>query len=498
MKLPAELRKEAERIAEIARSYGLDFFETIFEIVSCDEMNELAAYGGFPIRYPHWRFGMSFEKLRKRHRYGLAHIYEMVINNDPCYAYLMETNKMVDHQMVMAHVYGHADFFKNNVWFSKTNRNMIDRMSQNAAEVARIMERQGYDVVEQFIDAALSLENLIDPYSVFREPRKQDEAEDPRRIDLSRLKFHAKEYLDPFINPREILERELKRIQEELERRRNVPREPERDVLKFLIEYAPLKSWQKTILSIIREEAYYFAPQGMTKIMNEGWASYWHTKIMTEKVLTDSGLTAYADHCSRTLSMPPGSFNPYTIGLAIWKDIEERWDKGRFGLEWERCDDLEKRQKWDTGAGLGREKIFEVRRFHNDVTFIDAFLTRELCNEQKLFTYKKDPQTGEARIEARDFETVKAKLLFMLTNMGEPVIEVVDGNFENRSELLLRHVHYGVDLDLNFARETLKNLARIWTRPVHIETLVDGKKRLLSHDGGTFAQKEIEESKATA
>ncbi len=491
MILPGELRTEAERIAEIARAYGLDFFETIFEVTTAAGMNELAAYGGFPIRYPHWRFGMDFDRLRKGHLYGLAHIYEMVINNEPCYAYLQETNRLVDHQMVMAHVYGHSDFFKNNIWFSRTERHMIDRMARWAGEVGGIMEKHGLEKVERFMDAALSLGDLIDPCAVFRESKPEGTEEEEPRIDIAKLKFKTKEYLDSFVNPKELLEEELRRIQKELEHHKNLPREPERDVLLFLIKHAPLKSWQRRILSILRQEAYYFAPQGMTKIMNEGWASYWHTKIMTEKVLADRDLTGYADHCSRTLAMPPGTFNPYRVGLAIWLDIEERWNKGRFGRKWEQCDDFEKRRTWDTGAGLGLQRMFEVRRFYNDVTFIDTFFTRDVCNQQKLFTTQHDERAEQETIAERDFSAVKAQLLFMLSNLGRPVIEVINNNFENRSELLLRHVHYGKDLDLHYAQETLKNLAMLWTRPVHLETVLNEKPKLCSHDGKQFAERDM-------
>ena len=164
--LPADLRALKEEIEAHARSFGLDFYETIFEVVEGDDLNEIASYGGFPTRYPHWSFGMAYEELKKGYDYGLSKIYEMVINNDPCYAYLMRSNHTVDQKLVMAHVYGHADFFKNNLWFSRTNRKMMDEMANHATRVRRHVER--------FIDACLSLENLIDPHSPFvmrEEPR---------------------------------------------------------------------------------------------------------------------------------------------------------------------------------------------------------------------------------------------------------------------------------------------------------------------------------------
>src|SRR4051812_6808085 len=167
-----------------------------------------------------------------------------------------------------------------------------------------------------------------------------------------------------------------------------VPSEPQRDVLLFLMHHAPLKNWQQDVLSIVREESYYFSPQGMTKIMNEGWASYWHTTMMTRNILNDSEVIDYADHHSGTTAMAPNGFNPYKVGIELYRNIEERWNKGQFGKEWEECDDLATRANWDKKTGLGREKIFEVRRNYNDVNFIDTFMTEEFCTENKFFVYK--------------------------------------------------------------------------------------------------------------
>src|SRR6187399_2592259 len=156
--LPRYLRDEQDKIEKIARAHGLDFFPVVFEMLSYDHMNEIAAYGGFPNRYPHWRFGMEYERLSKSYEYGLSKIYEMVINNNPSYAYLLEGNSFTDQKMVMAHVLGHVDFFKNNFCFRSTN---------HGSRINRHVERWGINKVEQFIDQCLSLENLIDPWAPF-------------------------------------------------------------------------------------------------------------------------------------------------------------------------------------------------------------------------------------------------------------------------------------------------------------------------------------------
>src|SRR5437764_923798 len=366
---PPELLASKKQIREQARSYGLDFFNVIYEMCDYEQMNQIAAYGGFPQRYPHWRFGMEYERLRKQHFYGLGRIYEMVINNDPCYAYLQESNALIDQKLVIAHVYGHSDFFKNNYWFSRTNRKMMDEMANHSTRFRKHIEKHGYDTVEKFADVCLSLEHLIDPYSMF---------------------------------------------------------------------------------------------------MNRGPVD-----------------TAHAVH------MPPGGVNPYKIGVELFRDIEDRWNKGKFGKEYEEANDLGAKKKWDKGLGLGREKIFEVRRVYNDVNFIDEFMTPEFIEKHKFYQYGRDPHTGQLRIVSRDPTRIKQTMLYQLTNMGQPFIYVVDGNYCNRGELYLAHKHNGLDIEIKFAVETLKNVYKIWQRPVHLQARIDDDMILFSYAGDQPKQQTI-------
>ncbi len=886
--LPPHLRVLKDEIEGYAREYGLDFYETIFEVVDAENLNEIAAYGGFPTRYPHWSFGMQFEELKKGYEYGLSKIYEMVINNDPCYAYLMRCNHTVDQKLVMAHVYGHCDFFKHNAFFGHTTRKMMDEIANHASRIRRYVERYGEDEVEAFLDRCMSVDDLIDIHSVaikrrdehskydFSKPADAEpEAEPPMR-------FRAKPYMEGYINPPETAEEEAKRLRDQAAVP-SFPDHPEKDVLLFLIEHAPLKTWQRDILSIVRDEAYYFFPQGQTKIMNEGWAcvqydtlvptsrgflkagelatarqrvrvsdgeglqsvcdwaefadretvairtrrglmltgstthrvmlpdggwkrldelavgdrvkmargsdlwarqpvrlawepkrrlsladiaeevgvtpqtlsrhrrgvqtrksdeltvalekyeaqalsmtimhnkqrpvtipavvdepfaaflgyligdghisdtkrtlglttgdepqadhfaelvqslfgitprkqwdetkwrvkfssgmvrdflvslglttgfsarqktvpdcilrspktvvaaflralydcdgyagkqgvilstssekmgevvqllllnfgilsarrphkddcwhvhtmgesakvfeaeigfglarktdklrayltdrqwfkaeptddevvsierghadvydftvsethryvaggfvnhnSFWHSTIMTQKALHPSELMDYADHHSGTMATSSRRLNPYKLGIELLRDVERRWDMGQFGPEWDECDDYEARRKWDRQTGLGRAKIFEVRKVHNDITFIDTFLTPEFCKENRLFSFAYADPTKNYVIESREFQQVKQRLLASLTNFGKPWIEVVNGNHRNRGELLLRHRYNGVELKLNEAQDTLVNLRSLWGRPVHLETVIDDKPTVLSFDG---------------
>jgi stage V sporulation protein R len=279
------------------------------------------------------------------------------------------------------------------------------------------------------------------------------------------------------------MEQQRKKIQDQKTEMYRFPHHPEKDLLMFLIDNAPIENWQKVLLSIIRDEAYYFAPQRVTKIMNEGWASYWHSTIMTEKCLKDSELIDYADHHSGTLASHPGSLNPYKLGIELFKDIEDRWNKGKFGKDYDDCDDMEELKNWDRHLGLGRQKIFEVRRVANDITFIDNYLTKEFCEKHKLFTYRFNDVTGMYEISDREFQAIKQKLLFQLTNFGQPIIMVTDGNYKNRGELYLSHKYEGIDLDVNYARDTIQNIFQIWKRSVHLETRLGDKGKLFTFDG---------------
>ena len=888
--LPRDLQLMNAQIETYATDVGLDFPEVRFVMLNFDQMNQVAAYDGFPSRYPHWRFGMEYERLRKSYAWGLHRIYEMVINTDPCYAYLLTSNLMIDQKLVMAHVYGHADFFKNNFWFAHTDRRMLDATANHGARIRRYIERYGLEPVEAFVDRCLSLENLIDLHStgIRRPPARAVEnhgVENTPEASPGLGRLPSKGYMDSYINPPDYLAAVRQQNAAERQQERNFPVHPQRDVLLFLLEHAPLETWQQDILAIIREESYYFAPQRQTKIMNEGWAcavgdtlvstnqgllrldeiveqrlairvndgtteqqvydwakfedrptvrmntrrgfvlegstthrvrlldgswkrldelcpgdsvevacgidqwptalqpmnwastrrttlqdiatatgvnlstvirhreksvvsrsavvldkalvvyeaerlilsfnqnsrieprlpshlnaafaaflgyltgdghvsrinreiglttgddeqaehfmqlgstlfgltgvqkrdgnrwrvcfysqtlidlllhlgllagvsarekkipslilqspkevvatflrayfdcdgyagtqgailstfseqlgimtqllllqfgiltrrrkqndggwhvhitgqsaqrfaqeigfgltrkqaalnaylqerqwfkaerwvdevatlethratvydisvaethcyaanglinhnSYWHSHIMTRFALKDDELIDYADHHSGTLATSPGRLNPYKLGIELFRHIEDRWNRGAFGPAYEACDDVSERATWDTGVGLGRQKIFEVRRIYNDIGFIDTFLTPEFAAEQRLFSFDYNAQHDNYEIASREFEDIKRQLLFSLTNFGDPIIEITNANYQNRGELYLLH-HWGkIDLRVDYAEATLENLQALWGRPVHLETVIGDKGvAIFSFDG---------------
>ncbi|MFO7965179.1 MAG: SpoVR family protein [Desulfobacterales bacterium] len=354
-----ELNQWQVKIEAVARRQGLDFFPTIFDVVDWDIMAEVASYHGFPDHYSHWKFGESYINMRKSFTYGLSKIYEMVINADPALAYLLEENKLVDQKMVMAHVFAHVDFFKNNAWFAPTDRNMLASSRGASERIERYRKEYGQTAVDDFITDCMKIDNLIDsrmPYmEAYREKNPRSKGE---RTGLKRGEqpFRFKSdlpYLDEFINPPDWIELQAQREKHREERQREArtglrfPAKPVRDILLFLLRYAPLEKWQRDVLDIIRQESYYFLPQAKTKIANEGWAAYWHSQLMVKRGLASQAeIVDYAQHNAGTLGSP--GFNPYKLGLLIYRDIEYRWDSGRHGLLWENCRSMmENDASWD-------------------------------------------------------------------------------------------------------------------------------------------------------
>ena len=370
---------------------------------------------------------------------------------------------------------------------------MIDAMANHATRVRRHMERLGIEKVESFIDSCLCLENLIDPMSPFiarraperTEKERQKQAEEHAEIP----RIRAKSYMDKFINPPEYLEQQRRKMERERDKPQKNPPEPERDVLLFLLQNAPLEPWERDVLEIIRDEAYYFAPQRQTKIMNEGWASYWHSKIMTEKALKASEIIDYADHNAGVLATAPGPVQPVQGRHRAAPPHRGALGQGALRQGVGRVRDLDERRNWDKRLGLGRKKIFEVRQLYNDVTFIDEFFTTDFCQQNKFFSFSLNERTGNYEIDSREFQKVKHKILFQLTNFGDPFIFVEDANHENRGELLLRHRHEGTDLQGDHARGTLTALVRVWRRPVNLLTIIDGKQKMLRFDGREHTEK---------
>ncbi len=469
-----ELGQAIEECWTIAQGFGLDPYPTHFEIVPANIMYEFGAYG-IPGRFSHWTHGKAYYRMKTQYDYGLSKIYELVINSNPAHAFLMEANVLWQNKMIIAHVLGHTDFFKNNAYFQHTNRNMVDSASLHADRIRQYEHDHGTDQVEKFLDAVLSIEEHIDPHIRVKapvEPSKEDQAKNSA-------------YLSPYADLWDLEDRgkapDLEREREkERAIKRKFPPQPEKDILRFImLNSRELDDWQRDILEMVHNEALYFLPQRQTKIMNEGWASLWHQRIMRELVLTDGEFAEYAQLSAGVLSPNRRSINPYYVGVKIWEDIERRWE----------TPSQDESERLKRPGGQGRQKLLEVRELDNDVSFLRNYLTKELIEELDLYLYEK--QDNQWVIVEKNWEKVRDGLVGSMTNFGDPYIVVEDADYKSNRELYLKHYFEKTPLDLNYAEKTIQYVHSLWGRTVHLETFLDNKKILMTYDGRSNTKRSI-------
>ncbi|MDX6695261.1 MAG: stage sporulation protein [Blastocatellia bacterium] len=458
-----DLEKSLEQIWEVARKFGLDPFPTRFEIVPASVMYEIGSYA-LPGRYSHWTFGKAYHRMKTMYDFGLSKIYEVVINTNPSYGFLMETNSPVQNKLVMSHVLGHVDFFKNNIYFSKTNRRMVESVSTHSGRMTEYEFKHGRKTVEKFLDAVLAVEEHIDPNFFIKRETLADREERQRSQPTIEGRYDDLWKLGERQEPQKSAEPAKPLAAEQL---------PEKDLIYYIMRNAPhLETWQRDVMAMMHEEMAYFVPQMQTKTMNEGWASFWHSRIMRELDLTDNEHLEFAELHSGVVSPHKGQLNPYYLGYKIFEEIERRWDNPT----------IEEQEKHGRRAGAGREKIFEVRELDNDVSFLRNYLTEALCEELDLFVYEL-VEEEEWTITEKRWERVRDQLVANMTNFGFPYIEVTDGDYNGNRELYLRHAYEGAELDSHYARKTLEHVYTLWGRPVHLETIVDDERVRLHYNG---------------
>ncbi|QLD87849.1 SpoVR family protein [Natronomonas salina] len=592
-----DLEEPVREANELAEKLGLDPFDVNYWVVDYDEMNELIAYGGFQHRYPHWRWGMGYDRQQKQTQFLGGKAFEIVNNDDPSNAFLQASNEMADQKAVITHVEAHADFFKNNEWFrmfgtAPDAAAMLERHSETVAEYMADPEISR-EAVEEWIDHVLCLEDNIDQHQPFSTAEEWTEAA-PTPEDLAE-KLEEMEFSEEVRE--QVFDEEWLDAMDDDEDGPTFPAEPEKDLLAFLRAHGKAydeeseraddyEEWQREILELLRKEAYYFAPQKMTKVMNEGWAAYWESAMMSDEAFAGADeFVSYADHMAQVLGSP--GLNPYKLGFELWQYVENRRNRREVieqllcveGVTWRNFDetvDLDRVQEllepapfledpvahlddldtedprvdaeaveraragdldvetypWKllTYEGLaerhyslvkpqnrgflkrvsqnelertsrylfdterhdaleaavaevdraaGWDRMREIRESHNDVTFLDEFLTDEFVDENDYFTYEYTHTTRDYRVTSTEAADVKKKLMLQFTNFGKPTISVVDGNFRNRNELLLAHHYNGVQLDLRQAKQTLERVFELWGRPVAVKTIV---KELDEHD----------------
>lgn len=501
VQLSKELKELAPKILQSCRDWGLDFYPTVVQLLTYDEISEIAAYNGFPVRFPHWSFGMEYEELQRGYEFGMHKIYEMVINVNPCYIYCLSSNTLLDHLTVIAHATGHNDFFKNNIHFSATDTNMLNKMANHGTRIRNYIARWGKERVIEFIDYVMRLETLIDGSVAWSNKESKDLIvgdkrvyREPKRLNVDKDRL----YMDSFINTRDFKSRENEKVKRlDIADELSLFREPTKNILGYLRDFAPLKPWQADIVSMLYDEAMYFFPQRQTKVLNEGWASMTDSVIMAEQGMVslgqknhDCGIIEYAGHKMGVLG-GKYSMNPYKLGYYLLCDIRDRWDKGKFGTEWEECKTLNEKENWNKETGLGKEKIFEVRKYYDDLTFIHEFFTEDFCRKQEYFHWSHYPN-GEFKLESRDYKKIKSSLMKRHVNGGLPDIRLTEPNYRGNGSMFLEHTYDGRTLYEPYVSDVLTAIRAIWGKDVYLSTKdVDGNEKIY-HCQGTDSESDVD------
>lgn len=442
------------RIESLAAEQGLDFFPVDFELVPDTFMMEIAVYG-LPVRMPHWSFGVRYIYQYVQRRMGASKIFEVVFPGNPNRAYLQNSNTLSDNTLVTAHVLGHADFSRNNALFARMQREVGYRIVEQAASRARQIEdairEHGQDNVERVLDAALALEQCIDVgkpierenYPVYVEPRQGRVAPPTGFEERFRSLPGADE--PPAVATERI--------------RAPLPPYPETDLLWFIARHAPeMEPWERDIFLAVREESYYFYPVFACHIMNEGWASYWHARLLREADFLPRHLYLDAVKAHSDVVRPFAGtgqvaldINPYHLGFHIWERIvDER----------------------------GLDAAFRIRVEDDDFGFIRNYLSEDLARELRLFTHKRTQGPGpSAAVRERytvldaDIHDLRETILASRFNFGAPRVAVSE--LAQDGSLVLEH-DAGTDgrgLDLERSQKVLEYIGKAWRRPVRLHTI---------------------------
>jgi stage V sporulation protein R len=452
------MENRIEDIFQIAEDLGLDFFPVVFETVSKTTMDNICAYG-LPTRARHWSYGRAYAQHKLHGEMGFSRVYELIINNNPSYAFMLDTNTEVQNLFIAAHCLGHSSYFKNNYMFQPTDRNMVAHAAEHAGRIEEYIERYGIEEVEHLMDIGFALSSHINWHKgLYRKPYEK-EIQKHKKKEIKESEF------DDLLK-----KNEYHPIKKKVPTRaRQIPPYPEKDLLWFFINYAPLQDWERDVLDIIREEAFYFYPQRYTKISNEGFAVYWHAEILYNyNKLTPTEYINFLRTHEKVVN--PGrnnfSINPYFLGFKILKRIEKKWDQ-------------------EHGKGAGRDKIFQVVKEENDISLIRNYLDYELVDELKLFTYgyqENYPNDYKSikyiEIKEKVVDSIADALVKPLYNNGVP--QIVITGIGQEGTLRMKHIfdEFGT-LERKFAQKTLEYIWDIWTAPIELETTNDEGKEIL-------------------
>ena len=448
-----ELEQWNERIEEIARAEGLSYYDQEFEIVGYEDMIGYEAYIGMPSHYPHWSYGKAYERIKILNKYNLSGLpYEMVINSDPCIGYLMKDNTLLLQILTIAHVYGHNDFFRNNRLFKNGTRAdyTIEMFKNHAERIRSYIFDPGiaYGRTEKILNAAHALK-----FQIARVPGEKRITEEEIRRQLLLKSGGTKDREHPLLEAASGREEHLPDL-------RKIPLQPEEDLLHFISKYGRLLEWERDIINIVWEESLYFIPQMETKIMNEGWASFWHYTILNRLGLPQNLHMEFLKRHNQVIRPYEGQLNPYYIGFKIFEELREKYREEP-------------------------RKIFEVRELERDESFIRRYLSFKLCDEMNLFEYVKaeDEYIISEVADEEGWKRIRDTIASSVGLGGIPVIKVVE-MVKKDNTLILEHQYDGRELELNYAFETIKHIVDLWDGKVMVATFIDGKRKVIACDEG--------------
>lgn len=466
----ATLAGYAARIEALAVALGLEFPQVDFELVPDSFMAEIAIYG-LPVRMRHWSFGVRYIHQLVHQKMGNSHIFEVMFPGDPCHAYMAEHNSVAENTLVTAHVLGHADFASRNALFQRfgamAGTHILEQSAARAQRIEAALQRHGQDKVEAVLDAALALEQHVDMHAALHRPAypagpaahpatpggngSNAGASAPRPAadaDPAASGLFSRRYqrLPGEASALAARAEALARVAQ----RPLLPPHPEYDLLWFIARYGPeLADWERDIFLAVREESFYFYPVFACQIMNEGWASYWHARLLRESDFLPPALYLSAIKSHSDVVRPYAgehqlalAVNPYHLGFCMWERIIER-------------------------EGLARAR--EICRDDDDFSFIRNYLDAPLADRLGLFVHE-SRRDGETRLASRDLPAIREAILAPKYNYGAPCVAATLLNDDG--SLVLRHDHQrdGRGLDLERAEQVLAYIARVWRRPVTLHT----------------------------
>ncbi len=432
------------KMEALAIDQGLDYFPVHFEQVPASFMMEVSIYG-LPVRMPHWSFGVRYVHQLIQHQMGHSRLFEVVYPGNPGRAFLAENNSIAENTLVIAHVLGHADFSKNNELFRRSQEEVgykiVEQAAAHAMRISAAIEQHGPEKVEQVLDAALALEAHIDVYKGLRRERYPEYV--PNAVEAHQNGFHKR--FNELPGEEQPVARDAQLIRAE------IPPHLERDLLWFIAQYAPdLEDWERDIFLAVREESFYFYPVFACQTINEGWASYWHARLLREAdfIPQSDYLDAIKTHSDVVRPHASGdqvslSLNPYHLGFSMWEKIIET---------------------------KGLDAAFQIRKEEDDFGFIRNYLTDELAEELNLFQYKKE-KSGAISVLDMNLDDLKESILERKYNFGAPRVSATDVGVDGTLHLTHEHGSDGRGLDLGRCEKVLEYTHKVWRRPVTLSTV---------------------------